>query len=137
VSVADIEILGRMWQELQDRAPGEPLSRELAERWWDEDVEYIEDPHWPGSGHYRGLDEVMRAWNGYLEVFESAEMKLERVFDAGNEAVFFVRVTGISKGADVPFDHLWGYVCRVRNGKLAYQRAYWDPQQALEAAGVS
>ena len=29
------------------------------------------------------------------------------------------------------------YVCRVRDGKLVYQRAYWDPDEALAAAGVS
>jgi hypothetical protein len=25
----------------------------------------------------------------------------------------------------------------IRNGQLAYQRAYWEPDEALAAAGVS
>ena len=62
---------------------------------------------------------------------------VEEVIDAGDEVVAVVRVSGTSKGADVPFEHLWAYVCRVRDGKLVYQRAYWDPDEALAAAGVS
>jgi ketosteroid isomerase-like protein len=64
-------------------------------------------------------------------------MKVEGLRDAGDEVVALVRLSGISKGGDVPFEHLWAYVCRVREGQLAYQRAYWDPEEALEDAGVS
>jgi ketosteroid isomerase-like protein len=64
-------------------------------------------------------------------------MKVEDLIQAGDCVVALVRVTGVSKGADVPFDHLWGYLCRLRDGQLAYQRAYWDPDDALADAGVS
>jgi ketosteroid isomerase-like protein len=80
---------------------------------------------------------VIRAWHGYLEIFGSVEMKVEDLRDAGDEVVAIVRVSGVSKGGAVPFEHRWAYVCRVRDGRLAYQRAYWDPQEALADAGVS
>jgi len=136
VSAADVEILGQMWGELGRSAPKE-VPREAAERWWHPEIEYVEDPRWPGSSTYRGRDEVIDAWNGYLEVLGSTEMTVERIIDAGEEAVALVRVCGVSKGADVPFEHLWAYVCRVRDGQLVYQRAYWDTQEALDAARVS
>jgi ketosteroid isomerase-like protein len=136
VSTTDAEILAQMWDELGRSSPTE-VDREAAERWWHPEIEYVEDPKWPGSSSYRGREEVIAAWNGYLEILGSTEMKLERVVDADDEVVALVRVTGISKGADVPFDHLWAYICRVRDGQLVYQRAYWDTQEALAEAGVS
>jgi len=135
VSADDVQILGQMWEELGTSSPTE-VRREAAERWWDPEIQYVEDPRWPGSSSYRGLDQVIAAWNAYLEILGSTELSVERIVDAGDDVVALVRVSGVSKGADVPFDHLWAYVCRLRDGKLAYQRAYWDPDEALAAAGV-
>jgi ketosteroid isomerase-like protein len=136
VSAADVEILRQMWDVMSGPVPSE-LRPELAERWWHPEITYEEDPRWPGAGTYRGRDEVAAAWNGYLEIFGEVNIKLERILDAGDEVVVLVRVSGVSKGADVPVDHTWGYVSRIRDGQLAYQRAYWDPDEALAAAGVS
>jgi ketosteroid isomerase-like protein len=136
VGAGDLEILRRMWAEMLSSTPVE-MDDAAAERWWHPEIEYVEDPKWPGSTTYRGREAVIRAWHGYLEVFGSVEMKVEGLRDAGDEVVALVRLRGISKGGDVPFEHLWAYVCRVREGQLAYQRAYWDPREALEDAGVS
>jgi ketosteroid isomerase-like protein len=113
-----------------------PIDLGSVERWWHPEIEYLEDPKWPGSSAYRGREEVLQIWNSYLEVFRSVRMEVEDVIDGGDEVVAIVRINGISKGGDVPFDHRWAYVCRIRDGKLAYQRAYWDPDEALAAAGV-
>jgi ketosteroid isomerase-like protein len=135
VSAADAEILRQMWDVMGGPAPSE-IRQDLAERWWHPEIEYREDPRWPGASTYRGREEVVAAWNGYLEIFGEVNMQPEEVIDAGDELVALVRVSGVSKGADVPVDHTWGYVCRIRDGQLAYQRAYWDPDEALAAAGV-
>ena len=55
---------------------------------------------------------------------------------AGNQIVGLVRISGVSKGADLPFEHLWAYVCRVEDGQLVHQRAYWEPAEALSDTGV-
>jgi len=31
----------------------------------------------------------------------------------------------------VPFDHLWAYRFRMRGGRIAWFRAYLDPDEAL------
>jgi ketosteroid isomerase-like protein len=36
----------------------------------------------------------------------------------------------------VPHEHLWGYVVEVREGRIAYFRAFYEPGEALEAAGL-
>jgi ketosteroid isomerase-like protein len=134
VTDSDVEILRGMWGELSSAGPADSLNDELVDRWWHPELEYVEDPSWPGASAYQGRDAVRDAWNAYLDVFGSAEMQLERIVEAGEDTVALVRIKGISKGADIPFDHLWGYVCRVRDGRLSYLRACWDPEDALRAA---
>ena len=134
MSTADVDFLRRMFEDVGGDVSPRDLDR--VEPWWHPEIEYVEDPKWPGSSEFRGREEVLRIWNSYLEVFRTVRMEVQDVIDAGEEVVAVVRVSGISKGADVPFDHVWAYVCRLRDGKLAYQRAYWDPEEALSAAGV-
>jgi hypothetical protein len=37
----------------------------------------------------------------------------------------------------VPHEHLWGYVVEVKEERIVYFRAYYEPEEALEAVGVS
>ena len=136
MSSENVDFLWAMWEEMS-RSFLTGVDREAAERLWDADIEYVEDPRWPGSRSYRGRDAVIETWNGYLDVLNPVELRVEDLIDAGDQAVALVRISGVSKGADVPFEHLWAYVCRVEGGKLVYQRAYWDVEEALSAAGVS
>jgi ketosteroid isomerase-like protein len=43
--------------------------------------------------------------------------------------------SGASTGNEVPFDHLWAYAVRVRDGRVAWFRAYFDADEALAAGG--
>ena len=105
--------------------------------YWHDDVEYHEDPLWPGSGTYRGRESVVRRWEEYLDVLGPAtEMSVQEVHDAGDALVALVRVRGTAPGSGAPHDHLWGYVVRVADGKLRYIRAFYDPHEALRAAGL-
>jgi ketosteroid isomerase-like protein len=80
---------------------------------------------------------VVAAFEGYADLLGAGVLGTEQVLDAGDQVVALIRTGGTSQGADVPWDHVWGYLCRVRDGQLVYLRAYWDPQEALAAAGVS
>jgi ketosteroid isomerase-like protein len=137
VSAADVEFLRSMFEDLASTEASGTIDLETVEPWWHPEIEYVEDPKWPGSNSYRGREEVLRVWNGYLEVFSSARLDVEKVVDAGDETVAVIRISGVSEGAEVPFDQVWGYVCRLRDGKLGYYRAYTDPEEALADAGVS
>lgn len=136
MSQRDAEILRRQWEEVARQSPmsKEDFSRFVEEN-WDPEIRYEEDPRWPGSGSYSGRERVTAAFEGYREVMGSPSMSVEKVVDAGDEQVVLVRFTGTSAGSDLPWDHLWAYRCRVRDGKLSYLRAYWDPDEALAAAG--
>jgi ketosteroid isomerase-like protein len=133
----DAEILKEYWEELARRSPMAPgdFSR-YAEETWDSEIVYEEDPRWPGSATYRGLEAVTAAFEGYGEVMGRPKLSVERIVDAGDQHVVLVRLAGTSVETGVPWDHVWAYLCRIRNRKLTYLRAYWDPDEALAAAGV-
>jgi ketosteroid isomerase-like protein len=108
---------------------------ELTERWFHPDVEYSEDPSWPGSSSYRGRDAVRGAFESYMEIL-GVEVTVEEV-SSGTQGLFAsVRYRGSSTGAGMPFDQTWGYHCLVRDGQVAYFRAYSEVGEALSAAGV-
>jgi ketosteroid isomerase-like protein len=135
MGATDLEILREMWEEIGGPAP-DRLGEELVERWWHPEIEYVEDPRWPGSGTYRGREDAAAAWNGYLDVFGSVEMNLENLFDGGELLVATVRMRAISRGGKIPVEHLWAYIYRLQDGQIVYMRAYSDPEEALAAAGV-
>jgi ketosteroid isomerase-like protein len=111
----------------------------MAEAYWHPEIEYIEDPRLPGASSYRGRDAVVEVWRSYLEVLgdeDDIAVTVEDVFDAGDRQVPFVRFGGHAVGSGVPFDHLWGYVVEVKDGRIAYLRAYYEAGEALEAAGL-
>jgi ketosteroid isomerase-like protein len=113
---------------------------EAAKTYWHSEIEYIEDPRLPGASSYKGRDVVLRCWRGYLEVLgaeDDIEVSVERVFDAGERQVPFVQFRGHASTSGIPFEHLWGYVVEVREERIAYVRAYYEPRDALEAAGLS
>jgi ketosteroid isomerase-like protein len=130
--VANDEVVVRGgFEAFAEAARGTTAERrtELTERWFHREVEYTEDPSWPGSRAYRGRDAVQHAFEGYAEIL-GAEVVIEEV-RSGTRGVFaLVRYRGESTGADVPFDQVWGYHCRVRDGKTAYFRAYFDAERA-------
>ena len=111
---------------------------EVAEAYWDPDIEYVEDPRWPGAARYKGREEVLRIFRSYIEALgpgERGSAVVEQIRDAGGRQVAFVRFEGRS-ASGVPHDHLWGYVVEVKNRHIVYFRAYYEPEEALEAAGL-
>jgi ketosteroid isomerase-like protein len=112
---------------------------ETAKTYWHPEVEYVEDPRWPGASTYRGREEVVRCFKSYMEALgreDDMAITVERVFDAGECQVPFVRIQSRASTSGIPHQHLWGYVVEVREQRIAYFRAYYEPDEALEAAGL-
>jgi ketosteroid isomerase-like protein len=130
--------LKRMWEQFSGPIEGGREQRErFRELYWHPEITYEEDPRWPGSGTYRGREAAAEAFEGYIDVFGAGEVTVEELVVAGTRLVALIRFRVVSVGGDVPLDHVWGYVCEARDGRLAYLRAYWDPDEALADAGVS
>ena len=98
---------------------------------WDADVEYVEDPRWLGAGSFRGQDAVGARFREYLEDLGAIpRLVVEDVRETPGGLVSLVRVSG-STPRGLPFDHLWGYRFRMREGRVVWFRAYLDPAEAL------
>jgi hypothetical protein len=83
--------------------------RETAERYWHPGIEYVEDPRWPGASSYTGRDAVLRCFQAYMEALGSEEdltITVERVVDAGDRQVPFVRVQSRAPTSGLPHEHL-------------------------------
>jgi ketosteroid isomerase-like protein len=135
MSQENVEIVRRVFDDRENRG-----LQKTAETYWHPEIEYVEDPRFPGASSYRGRDQVLRCWQGYLEVLgdeKDITVTVEDVFDAGERQVAFVRFRGHATASGVPYEYLWGYVVEVRDGRLASIRAYYRPEEALEAAGLS
>ncbi|HKH23225.1 MAG TPA: nuclear transport factor 2 family protein [Solirubrobacterales bacterium] len=136
MSAEDLASLRQMWEMWGGPIGGPEARAKFRDRWWHPEITYEEDPRWPGSGTYHGKEQVAEVFESYMEVF-SGNLTVERLVEGEDRLVAFVRFRLLSAGGDVPTERVWAYVCRARDGQLSYLRAYWDPQEALEAAGVS
>jgi ketosteroid isomerase-like protein len=105
----------------------------LAETWHD-DVVYEEDPLFPGGGTHRGRAAALARFREYEEQLGHSDVAIESVDERGDLVVVVWRQSGVTPGAELPFEHRWAWLVRLRDGKAAHIRAYFDPEEALRAA---
>ncbi|MBA3300523.1 MAG: nuclear transport factor 2 family protein [Thermoleophilaceae bacterium] len=101
-----------------------------------EDIEWVEDPTWPGYGTYNSPDEILRYLRAQMdEVWESLHVTIDEVRDLGGErALTIVDATGVAKSGvetKLRIAHIW----TIREGQVKRIEWYLDPERALEAAG--
>jgi ketosteroid isomerase-like protein len=100
----------------------------------DPEVEYVNPPDAVESGTRRGR----KAFAGIRDVYDDVRVEPEELIDAGgDEVVVIARITGKGRGSGVQIDWRQGYVWTIRDGKGVRFRWFNDPEQALEAAGLS
>ena len=108
----------------------------LASEYLAQDVTYEEDPVWPDAGTYQGLDAVVRRFADYVDLVHIEGVEAGEAIDAGDLVIAQVRIAMLGADAGEAVEFLWTYTLRVENGQIAHLRAWYDPKQALEAAGL-
>ena len=101
---------------------------------WHPDVVYEEDPLWPGASTFRGRANVRERFREYEEQLGVGEVKVEALVERGGRWVMIWRHAGTTPGAGVAFEHRWAWVVELRDGLAGHIRAYFNPDEALEAA---
>jgi ketosteroid isomerase-like protein len=103
------------------------------------EVEYHDDRKWPEARSAVGPSALVERFVEVMDVLgKDAKVEVEELIDAGGDLVVMIfRFTGEARASGIQHDYRWGFVCRVRERQLAYIRAYLDPREALEAAGLS
>jgi ketosteroid isomerase-like protein len=88
---------------------------------------------------YRGYDGVQRLVEGTDEMWDSFEVELLEVIDAGDDTVFAAsRISGVGRGSGVEVEMDLFQVVTLRDGKVVSAiGGYRDRAEALEDAGLS
>ena len=89
------------------------------------------------GGAYHGHEGVRQYLRDVDETFESLSATMDQMLDVGDLVLAVGRLHYRGKASGVEQAAHFGWVYRFRNGKLVYLRAFRDPEQALEAVGVS
>lgn len=110
--------------------------RAVARDFLDAEVEYHDDPAWPGGGAHKGRDAVVARFEEVVEVLGIRHLNVERVVNSGEVIAWVTRASGQTPGGDVPNYHVWGYVGRLAGERLVYFRAYYDAEEALQTVGA-
>jgi len=100
-------------------------------------VTYEEDPVWPDAGAFRGRNAVLRRFTEYIDLVHIEGLRREEVIDAEGLVLAEVRIAMLGADAREAVEFLWTYTVRVEDGRVAHFRAWYDPDGAARAAGLS
>jgi ketosteroid isomerase-like protein len=120
--------------EAGNRGDVETLLEEL-----DPEVEWHSALHALMGGEqtvFRGHDGVREVIRDINETFGEFHIEISEVRDLGDRvvAIGHIRARGKESGAET--ETPYALVTEIKNGKTTAVRAYLDPKQALEAAGL-
>jgi hypothetical protein len=127
MSAENLEVIRRAYKAMDARDIS--TVTELA----DPSVEWIPDKR-VGEGPIRGREQVIRFFEELAEMFGEIETEIERLSDAGDKVLAFIRVTGAGASSGAGFDvriaHLW----TLRDGLILRGEGFGDRDEALAAA---
>ena len=100
------------------------------------DVEWREDPAWPGSSNYRGVDQVRELIADRMDTLDF-DQQTEELIAADDKVVTLVlwRARGRASGAQGELS--LAIVWTVREQGIARVEFFLDRAEALEAVGLS
>ena len=90
----------------------------------------------PGGGVYHGHDGVRELWTEAKRVFGGFKNIPERMFDAGDRVVAFIRIEGVGAKSGVAVQARIAHMHTIRGGKVIRVESFEDRDEALRAAGI-
>ena len=89
------------------------------------------------GGAYRGHDGTRRYMKDLNDAFEIGRADVDDALGVGDVAVLVGRIHFRGKGSGVESEAPAGWMLKFRDGKVLCFRAFREPEQALEAVGLS
>ena len=86
---------------------------------------------------FRGYEGVARSTEGWLEAYERVTLELERVVGAGDRVVSIHRARARARHTGIEDELRYAYVWTFRDRRVIHFQSCRDPQEALEAVGLS
>ena len=102
----------------------------------DPDVEWQEDPAWPGSASYRGIEQVRHVILDRMGTLDF-DQQTEDLIDVDDKVVVLVRWVGRGKANGAQGELSMAMVWTIREQAITRVEFFLDRAQALEAVGLS
>jgi len=96
------------------------------------DVEWREDPAWPGSATYRGIEQVRQVILDRMATLDF-DQQTEDLIDVGDKVVLLVRWVGRGKASGAQGEISMAMVWTVRDQVITRVEFFLDRARALEA----
>jgi uncharacterized protein len=93
-------------------------------------------PEAPDARSYRGYEGMLVTLRDTSESFENFRLDPERFFEHADKVVVVLSMTGRGRGSGVPVEERIAHLWTLREGLAVELRAFTDPADALEAAGL-
>ena len=99
------------------------------------DLEWREDPAWPGSANYRGVEQVRQVILDRMDTLDF-DQQTEDLIPVDDKVVALVRWVGRGKASGAQGEISMAMVWTVREQAITSLEFYLDRAQALEAVGL-
>ena len=131
--------MARKSRQLVDRAYDAWNRRDFAalESLIHPDVVLVQDSAIPGAEVVEGRDELRRWLEAFAETWESFRLTAEETIEVGDRIAVIVRVKATGKVSGVELDARVGHLVTAVDGRVLRWQTFNDPQEALEAVGLS
>ena len=91
----------------------------------------------PNAGTHRGRETIQAILEDQREAFDAWIIEVEEVFDNGEQVVALIKSRLRPRGTDAEFEMRNGHIWTIRDGIAVSLRGFPNPEEALEAAGLS
>jgi ketosteroid isomerase-like protein len=92
---------------------------------------------WPEKQVYEGAEGAVSFLEDWTAAWDDWELDVEAIHDIDDKVVAVVRQRGRSKATGLAVEMLFAQVWTMRDGKEARMEMYSDPNDALEAVGLT
>jgi ketosteroid isomerase-like protein len=100
------------------------------------EIEWHEDPSFPESGVFRGIDAVGAYSRQFWSEFSEIQYDMAEVIEAGDHVLVNMRITGRGRTSGAAFDVSAWWVFEFRDGKVVRCHSYLDRDAAVAASGM-
>lgn len=99
------------------------------------DVEWREDPAWPGAASYRGVEQVREVILDRMDTLDF-DQETEDLIDVDDKVLVLVRWTGRGRASGAQGEMSMAMVWTVRERAVTRLEFFIDRAEALEAVGL-
>jgi ketosteroid isomerase-like protein len=132
MSSENVEIVRRAYEAFNSNDP------EAAIALLDPEVEWTLPAHFPDAETWRGRERVVEGLTTMAASWESLNLDVQELIDAGDRVVALVHIQGRAAvtGLDLAGRGVDGHVWTLRGGRVTAVRMYGGTDEALRAVGL-